>query len=39
MAHIVKPADAYPFVRLVTSGMRDLPMATPPAVDVPRHAD
>ncbi len=37
--HIVKPTDAYPFIRLVTSGMSDLPMSTPPDADVPRHAE
>lgn len=37
--HIVKPTDACPNIRLVTSGMSDLPMATPPGAGVPRHAE
>jgi hypothetical protein len=37
--HIVKPTEAYPFIRLVTSGMSDLPMSTPPDAGVPRHAE
>lgn len=36
--HIVGPSADLPFVRLVTSGMSDLPMATPDD-EVPRHAE
>lgn len=32
--HIVKPTVKFPFVRLVTSGMSDLPMTTPDDVRV-----
>jgi Suppressor of fused protein (SUFU) len=37
--HFVKPTPASPYIRLVTSGMSDLPMATPPGEDVPRHLE
>lgn len=37
--HFVRPTDAYPFVRLVTSGMSDLPMSTPQEIDPPRFAE
>jgi hypothetical protein len=37
--HIVKPTPEFPFVRLVTSGMSDLPMTTPEGVDVPRYIE
>lgn len=37
--HIV-PANAdFPFLRLVTSGMSDLPMTVPEGVDAPRHLE
>lgn len=37
--HVVKPTESFPFARLVTSGMSDLPMATPPAVEGSRYAE
>ncbi|MCX7217965.1 MAG: suppressor of fused domain protein [Burkholderiales bacterium] len=37
--HIVKPTLEFPFVRLVTSGMSDLPMTTPDGVDVPKYVE
>ena len=37
--HFVQPTRAMPFVRLVTSGMSDLPMSTPAGADVPRFAE
>jgi len=37
--HFVKPTAASPYIRLVTSGMSDLPMTTPAEVDVPQHAE
>jgi hypothetical protein len=37
--HFVEASDAFPFRRLVTSGMSDLPMTTPEGADVPRHAE
>ncbi len=37
--HFVKPTLAMPFVRLVTSGMSDLPMSTPAGADVPRFSE
>jgi len=37
--HFVKPSDEFPFARLVTSGMSDLPMTTPPEVDVPKYVE
>jgi hypothetical protein len=37
--HVVEPTDAFPFARLVTSGMSDLPMATPAGIDVPKYAE
>jgi hypothetical protein len=37
--HFVKPTDEFPFVRLVTSGMSDLPMVIPPGADVSRYAE
>jgi hypothetical protein len=36
--HVVAPTEKFPFVRLVTSGMSDLPMATPDG-EVHRHAE
>lgn len=37
--HFVKPSDEFPFVRLVTSGMSDIPMTTPTGVAVPRFVE
>lgn len=37
--HIVKPTAAFPYTRLVTSGMSDLPMSTPDEMDVPRYVE
>lgn len=37
--HIVKPTPDFPFIRLVTSGMSDLPMATPSNPDIPRFVE
>jgi hypothetical protein len=37
--HFVKPTAAFPYVRLVTSGMSDLPMTTPESADLPRYAE
>lgn len=37
--HFVKPTPAVPFVRLVTSGMSDLPMTTPVGAPAPRFAE
>lgn len=37
--HFVKPSAEFPFIRLVTSGMSDLPMTTPPEVAVPRYIE
>lgn len=37
--HFVKPTDAFPFSRLVTSGMSDLPMAVPPEADRPKFME
>ncbi|MDO8455927.1 MAG: suppressor of fused domain protein [Burkholderiaceae bacterium] len=37
--HIVKPTPEFPYIRLVTSGMSDLPMTTPDDADVPRYAE
>jgi hypothetical protein len=37
--HLVKPRSDFPFVRLVTSGMSDLPMATPEGSDVPKYTE
>jgi hypothetical protein len=37
--HFVKPSEKFPFVRLVTSGMSDLPMTTPPEIDVPKFVE
>lgn len=36
---LVKPNRLYPWRRLVTSGMSDLPMAAPEGWDLPRHAE
>ncbi|QXQ02465.1 suppressor of fused domain protein [Stenotrophomonas indicatrix] len=37
--HVVPATDECPYLRLVTSGMSDLPMAVPDEVDVPRHME
>lgn len=37
--HLVAPAPKFPFVRLVTSGMSDLPMSTPDDAGAPRFAE
>ena len=37
--HQVPPTDDFPFWRLVTSGMSDLPMSVPEGVAVPRHLE
>jgi hypothetical protein len=37
--HSVKPTRDVPFVRLVTSGMSDLPMETPQSPDIPRFVE
>src|SRR5262245_23182027 len=37
--HIVKPDEDFPFTRLVTSGMSDLPMTIPAGTDVPRFME
>lgn len=37
--HFVRPRPDFPFIRLVTSGMSDLPMSTPAEADVPRFAE
>lgn len=37
--HFVKPSEGFPFARLVTSGMSDLPMTTPAEASVPQFAE
>ncbi len=37
--HIVKPTAAFPYIRLVTSGMSDLPMSTPEESDAPQYVE
>ena len=37
--HFVRPTETWPCIRLVTSGMSDLPMSTPDGADVPRHVE
>ena len=37
--HFVKPTAQSPNVRLVTSGMSDLPMSTPEGANLPRHME
>jgi suppressor of fused protein SUFU len=37
--HIVEPRKRSPYIRLVTSGMSDLPMTIPDDADVPRFAE
>lgn len=37
--HFVKPTKDFPFIRLVTSGMSDLPMTTPENPDIPKYVE
>lgn len=37
--HIIPPSAADPYTRLVSSGMSDLPMATPEDIEAPRYAE
>ena len=37
--HVVRPTEAVPHIRLVTSGMSDLPMTTPDDPEVPKHLE
>jgi len=37
--HFVKPTQEFPYVRLVTSGMSDLPMSTPEDERIPKYAE
>lgn len=37
--HVVKATSNFPYVRLVTSGMSDLPMTTPEDPQIPRHLE
>lgn len=37
--HVVKPTKNFPYHRLVTSGMSDLPMSTPPGATVPQYTE
>ncbi|MDR2871762.1 MAG: suppressor of fused domain protein [Xanthomonadaceae bacterium] len=37
--HIVAPSEDFPVIRMVTSGMSDLPMTTPPGPDIPRYLE
>jgi hypothetical protein len=37
--HIVKPSAKFPYIRLVTSGMSDLPMNVPTELDVPKFLE
>lgn len=37
--HFVKPSERFPFARLITSGMSDLPMTTPQDIDVPKFLE
>ena len=37
--HFVKPTKDCPFIRLVTSGMSDLPMTTPENPEIPRYVE
>ena len=37
--HLVKPTENFPFARLVTSGMSDLPMAIPSGAEASRYAE
>ncbi|AWH45573.1 suppressor of fused domain protein [Stenotrophomonas sp. ZAC14A_NAIMI4_1] len=37
--HVVPASERFPYLRLVTSGMSDLPMATPDEVEVPQYME
>lgn len=37
--HVVMPTAEHPYIRLVTSGMSDLPMATPPEIGAPKYLE
>lgn len=37
--HFINPTEAFPFARLVTSGMSDLPMLIPEGSEVPNYAE
>jgi hypothetical protein len=37
--HFVKPTQDFPFIRLVTSGMSDLPMSTPEDERIPKYVE
>ncbi len=37
--HVVRPTKDFPFIRLVTSGMSDLPMTTPDGPQIPRYVE
>jgi hypothetical protein len=37
--HVVLPSESFPFLRLVTSGMSDLPMRIPDGIDAPAHLE
>jgi hypothetical protein len=37
--HLVKPSESFPFARLVTSGMSDLPMTIPGGVEAPVYVE
>lgn len=37
--HLVSPTEEFPYRRLVTSGMSDLPMTVPADLSVPRHVE
>lgn len=37
--HVVKPTPDFPFARLITSGMSDLPMQVPDRIQAPRYIE
>ena len=37
--HVVKPTKSFPYHRLITSGMSDLPMNTPAGATVPKFTE
>lgn len=37
--HMVEPTREFPYIRLITSGMSDLPMHLPEGVEAPRYAE
>jgi hypothetical protein len=37
--HFVKPVESFPFIRLVTSGMSDLPMGVPDGSGAPKYLE